>query len=144
MHNIGHFISVVSWVYLIHMTCQGYSLCPSGTLLPPLVTPFQPEPARCSHCRLHAVADGSPPAHSCNDHDSVGLAEEFGSPATTSTGMHLVLHSFLLQSSTSYWYFDLFLSCTSSILSTQDNVDQEAKMMICLAASVTKMVPGLG
>ncbi len=51
---------------------------------------------------------------------AVGLAQ--GVPGKsllpTSTGIHLVLHPILQQSSTSFWYFSLFLSWASYILSS--------------------------
>jgi len=72
-----------------------WDLCPSGILLPPLVTSFQPEPSRCSLCHLlHTV--------------------------------HLqILYPLLQQASTSSWYFALFLSCISSILSSQGTVSSQ-------------------
>ncbi|KAJ4918589.1 hypothetical protein JOQ06_022114 [Pogonophryne albipinna] len=58
----------------------------------------------------------------------------------TSTGMHLVLYLFLRQHSTSFW-FTLFLSCASSILSSQGTVS--SSKMSCLVASEPKMMSGL-
>lgn len=113
-------------------------------LLTPLVTPFRSEPSWHSLCCLHVVTDGSSPAWFLNAQCSIGLAEGMGCQPNrqlpTSTGMHLVLYPFLRQHSTSFW-FTLFLSCASSILSSQGTVS--SSKMSCLVASEPKMMSGL-
>ncbi len=72
MHKLGHIISVVSWNHWVFRVLQqtpssrrpdrGWSdpgLCPSGTLLPPLLSPLQPEPSGCFLCSLRVVVNGS-------------------------------------------------------------------------------------
>lgn len=48
---------------------------PSGILLAPLVTPFQPEPSGCSVRHLYVVVNGSPSPCPRNAQGSIGLTE---------------------------------------------------------------------
>lgn len=123
MHNLG----VVFWslrVFRGHShpgdateVDQASACVQVGILLPPLVTPCQPEPSL------------TPPDRSCNAQVSVGLAEGV---AGNSPAAHL--------RSTRSGYFALFLSRTSFILSSQDTL--RSKRTRCLMASETKMVSG--
>ncbi len=88
MHDLGHIISVVSrshWVFCVLQQTpsswrpnRGWSdpgLCPSGILLPPLLSPLQPEPSGSFFCCLHIVAHGSSSVSTCYAQRSVGLAQ---------------------------------------------------------------------
>lgn len=86
---------------------------------------------------LCVVVDGSSPEYYHSAQASVGLTEGMIGKST-SAGMHLVLHPFLSQSSTTSWYFTLFLFCVSFILSSQGPVN--ISEMSCLVVAETKMM----
>ncbi len=50
-------------------------LCPSGIILPPLLSPLQPEPSGNFFCCLHVVAYGSSSVSTCYVQHAVGLAQ---------------------------------------------------------------------
>ncbi len=88
MHDLGHIISVVSrshWVFRVLQQTpsswrpdRGWSdpgLCPSGILLPPLLSPLQPEPSGSFFCCLHVVAYGSSSVSTCYAQCAIGLAQ---------------------------------------------------------------------
>ena len=103
MHTLGHIISVVSWSHWVFWVLQetassrrpdrglqGPGLCPRGMLLPPRLSPPQPEPSGGFFCCLHVVTDGSSSVCTCYAQCAVGFAQGMAGKSPTA---HLHWHT---------------------------------------------------